>query len=247
MPSNNAKDARSDPAERKRAQTQTRLYAQQLQAISQRVVEIQESERRHLSAELHDRLGQDLAIINLNLHILKDQLSAPEQARPRARLEDTIALVERAVEAVRDVAGSLRPLMLDDYGLVATLRSYGEQFATRTGVRVLVTAEEPIPRLPADCELTLFRIGQEALTNILKHAAATEIRITLAVHADNVHLTIADNGRGFALPPRGGSRPGDGLGLLIMQERLRAVDGALHIDSRPGLGTRVSASVRRLP
>lgn len=235
-----------DITERKRAETETRLYARQLQAISRRVVEIQESERRLLSAELHDRLGQDLAIINLNLHILKDQLSAPARSRAGSRLDDTIALVERAVEAVRDVAGSLRPLALDDYGLAATLRPYGEQFAKRTGICVVFAADQPIPRLPPQAEMALFRVGQEALTNILKHAGATEVRMTLALDGDRVGLSIADNGRGFA-PPALGSRPGDGLGLLIMQERLSAVGGTLRIDSRPGHGTRVTARVRRLP
>ena len=115
-----------DITARKRAEAEARIHAEQLQAISQRVVEIQETERRNLSAELHDRLGQDLALINLNLHLVKDQLSAGSRTKVGPRLDDSIALVERTVEVVRDVAGALRPLVLDDYGLAVTLRSYGE-------------------------------------------------------------------------------------------------------------------------
>jgi signal transduction histidine kinase len=232
-----------DITARKRAETETRIHAERLQAVSRRVVEIQETERRNLAAELHDRLGQDLAAINLNLHIIREQLSAESRATVAARLEDSIALVTRTAEVVRDVAGALRPLVFD-YGLAVTLRSYGEQFAARTGVRVVVATEPPVPRLQQQAEMALFRISQEALTNVLKHAKAATARLTLAADAENVFLTIADDGCGFDAPCAMDHRT-RGLGLLIMQERLRAVDGSLRIESQPGAGTRVMARVRR--
>jgi len=233
-----------DITARKQAEAETRTHAEQLRAISQRVVEIQETERRNLSAELHDRLGQDLAAINLNLHLVKDQLSAGSRTKVGQRLDDSIALVERTAEVVRDVAGTLRPLVLDDYGLAVTLRSYGEQFAARTGIGVTVAATQPVPRLQQDAEMALFRIGQEALTNVLKHAKAGTVRLTLAVDAQSVSLTIADDGCGFDAQSAMDHRT-RGLGLLIMQERLRAVDGSLRIESQPGAGTSVVAKVRR--
>jgi PAS domain S-box-containing protein len=233
-----------DITARKRAETEARIHAEQLRAISQRVVEIQETERRELSAELHDRLGQDLAAINLNLHIIKDQLPAELRTKVGQRLDDSIALVERTVEVVRDVAGALRPLVLDDYGLAVTLKSHGEQFAARTGIRVLVESKHPVPRLQQETEMTLFRINQEALTNVLKHAKAGMVRLTLAADAENVFLTIADDGCGFDAESRTDHRT-NGLGLLIMQERLRAVKGSLRVESRPGAGTSVIARVRR--
>jgi signal transduction histidine kinase len=232
-----------DITARKRAETETRIHAERLQAVSRRVVEIQETERRNLAAELHDRLGQDLAAINLNLHIIREQLSAESRATVAARLEDSIALVTRTAEVVRDVAGALRPLVFD-YGLAVTLRSYGEQFAARTGVRVVVATEPPVPRLQQQAEMALFRVSQEALTNVLKHAKAATARLTLAADAENVFLTIADDGCGFDAPCAMDHRT-RGLGLLIMQERLRAVDGSLRIESQPGAGTRVMARVRR--
>jgi PAS domain S-box-containing protein len=233
-----------DITARKRAEAEARIHAEQLQAISQRVVEIQETERRNLSAELHDRLGQDLTAINLNLHLVKDQLSAGSRTKVGPRLDDSIALVERTVEVVRDVAGTLRPLVLDDYGLAATLKAYGEQFAARSGIGVTVTAKRPVPRLQQDAEMALFRIGQEALTNVLKHAKAATVRLTLAVDAQSVSLTIADDGCGFDAQSALDHRT-HGLGLLIMQERLRAVGGSLRIESQPGAGTSVVAKVRR--
>jgi PAS domain S-box-containing protein len=235
-----------DITERKRAESDARIHGEQLQAISQRVVEIQETERRNLAAELHDRLGQDLAAINLNLHLVKDQLSAGSRTKVGQRLDESIALVERTVEVVRDVAGTLRPLVLDDYGLTVTLQAHGEQFAARSGIRVSVEAPQPLPRLRQDVEMALFRISQEALTNVLKHAQAGTVRLTLAVDAQSVSLTIADDGCGFDAESAMDHRT-RGLGLLIMQERLRAVDGVLRIESRPGAGTRVTARVRKVP
>ena len=145
---------------------------------------------------------------------------------------------------MRDVAGALRPLALDDYGLAVTLKSYGEQFAARSGIGVTVVAKQRVPRLQQDAEMALFRIGQEALTNVLKHAKAGMVRMTLAVDAQSVSLTIADDGCGFDAPSALNHRT-RGLGLLIMQERLRAVDGSLRIESQPGAGTSVVAKVRR--
>jgi two-component system sensor histidine kinase UhpB len=234
-----------DITERKRADTEARIHAEQLQAISRRVVEIQETERRDLSAELHDRIGQDLASINLNLHIIKDQLTAESRTKVGPRLDDSIALVDRTVEVVRDVAGALRPLVLDDYGLAVTLKSYGEQFAARTGIRLIVEARHPVPRLQQDVEMTLFRISQEALTNVLKHAKAAMVRLTLAVDAGSVSLTIEDDGCGFDAESRIDPVT-KGLGLLIMRERLRTVEGSLRVESRPGAGTSVIATVRRM-
>ncbi|MEC5409944.1 PAS domain S-box protein [Paraburkholderia sp. MPAMCS5] len=234
-----------DITTRKRAEAEARIHAEQLRAVSQRVVEIQETERRDLSAELHDRLGQDLAAINLNLHIIKDQLPAELLTRVGPRLDDSIALVERTVEVVRDVAGALRPLVLDDYGLAVTLKSYGEQFAARTGIRVIVEAKHTVPRLQQEVETALFRISQEALANVLKHAQAAMVRVTLASDAKSVSLTITDDGCGFDAGSRTDHRT-NGLGLLIMHERLRPVEGSLRIQSRPGAGTTVIATVRRV-
>jgi PAS domain S-box-containing protein len=233
-----------DITARKRAEAERRIHAEELQAISQRVVEIQETERRSLSAELHDRLGQDLAAINLNLHIIKEQLSGGSRSKIGLRLDDSIALVERTVEAVRDVAGALRPLVLDDYGLAVTLKSYGEQIAARTGIRVVVAEARPVPRLDQDVEMALFRVSQEALTNVLRYARATAVQVTLAAKADSVSLTISDDGCGFDAEAAMDHRT-LGLGLLIMQERLRAVEGVLQVESQPGAGTRVIATVKR--
>jgi len=233
-----------DITARKLAEAELRDHAEELQAISERVVEIQETERRSLSAELHDRLGQDLAAINLNLHIIRDRLSPGSLTKVGPRLDDSIALVERTVEGVRDVAAALRPLVLDDYGLAVTLQGYGEQLAARTGIRVIVASKGVVPRLEQDAEMALFRVSQEALTNVLRYAKAAVVQVTLAASAKVVSLTITDDGCGFDAESAMDHRT-RGLGLLIMQERMRAVDGSLRIESRPGAGTSVMATIRR--
>jgi signal transduction histidine kinase len=196
---------------------------------------------------LHDRLGQDLASIKLNLQLIKAQLETERQSRLGPRLDDSISLVERAVESVRCVAAALRPALLDDRGLAETLKSYCEQYSVRTGVRVLLAVKRPVARLEHDVAMTLFRITQEALTNVMKHAGAASARVTLVTDAKSASLAIEDDGRGFdaGAGARATSVP-NGLGLLIMEQRLRAVGGSLRVVSSPGTGTRVNATVRRM-
>lgn len=234
-----------DLTARKRAESRARAYAAQLEAVSSRIAETLEAERRDLSAELHDRLGQDLASIKLNLQVIKAQFETERQSGLGPRLDDSISLVERAVASVRCVAAALRPALLDDRGLAETLKSYCEQYSIRTGVRVLLAVKRPAARLEHDVAMTLFRITQEALTNVMKHAGAASARVTLAADAKSASLAIEDDGRGFDAGARATSVP-NGLGLLIMEQRLRAVGGSLRVVSSPGTGTRVNATVRRM-
>ncbi|MGH3056332.1 MAG: PAS domain-containing sensor histidine kinase, partial [Gaiellaceae bacterium] len=152
-----------DITKEKSAEQELRRYADGLRAVSRRVVEVQEGERRGLANELHDLVGQKLAALSINLNIIKSQVS-PDQATPiNARLEDSLKLVEGTIESIRDVMAALRPAVLDDYGLAPVLRWYAEQFVKRTGVITTVLEEGPTRRLPPATEEALFRIAQEAL------------------------------------------------------------------------------------
>jgi signal transduction histidine kinase len=131
--------------------------------------------------------------------------------------------------------------VLDDYGLVAALRWYAEQFARRTGIGVVVEGEEPVPRLATRVEGALFRIAQEALTNVAKHAQATHVLVSVHVQGEILRLVVADDGIGF--DP--GLSAGHGWGLLTMTERAEGVGGRCRIESVPGQGTRVSVEVAR--
>jgi PAS domain S-box-containing protein len=219
---------------------------ERLRALSRRLVEMQESERCDIARELHDRIGQNLTALSINLNIVRSQLSDESARKMESRLNDSLKLLEETMERIRDVMAEMRPPVLDDYGLAAVLRWYGEQFAERTGVTTELQGEELTPRLPLAVEMTLFRITQEALTNVAKHARARQATITLEALAGGARLTIADDGVGFDLTAhhRPGARPE--WGLMTMRERAEAVGGRLRVESAPGQGTRIIVEVSSL-
>jgi PAS domain S-box-containing protein len=218
-------------------------HREELRTLTARLAEVEESERRRLARELHDRVGQSLTALGINLNILRGQFPLKAAGKSTDRLEDSLRLVEETIGSIRNVMTDLRPPVLDDYGLVAALRWYGTQFSTRTGVPTQVRGEEPTPRLPPDMETGLFRIAQEALTNVSKHARATQIRITLETGADNVRLTIADDGVGFDPKLLREHGEGSGWGLINIRERAEALGGKLQVDTALGKGTRISVQV----
>ncbi|HEY0877747.1 MAG TPA: ATP-binding protein [Zeimonas sp.] len=231
-----------DLSARRRAEEDARRYAARLRTMSRRLLEAQEGERRRLSAELHDRIGQDLAAANLDLHLLKDELPPSLRARVGARLDDAIARIEATADSVRDVAGALRPPVLDAYGLVVSLRTCAEQFVARTGIPIVVDARWSGARADAAVETALFRICQEALTNVMRHAGARAVRIVLGRSDGAGCLSIADDGCGFDAAEID-SADHEALGILGMRERMLAVGGELLVESAPGHGTRVIARV----
>ncbi|HZQ61716.1 MAG TPA: PAS domain-containing protein [Casimicrobiaceae bacterium] len=233
-----------DITRRKHAEQEASRYAQRLKGMASRAAEIQESERRALGRELHDRVGQNLTVLSINLNIVKVALQSIAGPDIRMRLDDSLALVDRTVEAIRNVMMELRPAVLDDYGLAAMLRWYAEDYSRRTGLDVRVSGADPKPRLPAPVETSLFRIVQESLTNVVKHAAARRVTLALEPGARRVRLTIADDGRGFtpAMLDPGGDH--HGWGLMIMRERAEAVGGRLQVQSAPGQGTRVIVELK---
>jgi PAS domain S-box-containing protein len=227
----------TDIEERRQSEEKLRRSAEELQALSRRLVELQESERKLLARELHDRVGQALTALSINLARLQDRSRTPEV---RARLKDSEALLEATVQAIENVVADLRPPMLDDHGLPAALAWYADEFAVRSGVAVSVQAEaEGGERLSPEVEIALFRIAQEALNNIAKHARATRATIVLGRAASDYCMWISDNGIGSGhAEPR---RPG--LGMVTMRERAQAVGGSFEISSTPGDGTRLTVRV----
>ena len=139
----------------------------------------------------------------------------------------------------------LRPPVLDDYGFLAALHWYGQQFSDRSGLLVMVKGGELAPRLPLSIELALFRVAQEALTNVLKHSQASQVTMTLVALSGIARFTIADDGVGFDLASLHHPKEQPGWGLITMRERVEAVGGHLRVESAPGKGTRVIAEVTR--
>jgi signal transduction histidine kinase len=190
-------------------------------------------------------VGQSLTALGINLNIVQTQMPKEATDLVRSRLDDSLALVEQTTERIRDVMADLRPPVLDDYGLIAALHWYGEQFASRTGIAVDVRGEELNPRLSAEVETVLFRIAQEALTNVTKHAQATKVMMAAKVDDETVRLVVADDGVGF--DPTRLSESGErwGWGLLNMTERAEAAGGRCRIESAPTQGTRITVEVPR--
>ncbi|HLF74307.1 MAG TPA: PAS domain S-box protein [Anaerolineales bacterium] len=232
-----------DSTERKRMEQALRESYGRLQVLSRRLVEVQEEERRVLARELHDRVGQTLAALNINLIIMSGQL--PEEALQRlgSRLDDSMQLVSDAITLVRNVMTDLRPAILDDYGLEAALQSYIDEYRHRYGIKVAFDhAPQPIPRLGPSREMTLLRIAQEALTNVARHAQADQVSVSLRLDDnDTVRLTVQDNGVGIEALE--GTRHPDSHGLKIMRERAEAFGGTVVIETAPGQGTKIDTKI----
>ena len=198
-----------------------RWQASELSRLSRHVFETQETTLRRISRELHDEFGQTLSAIEANLAAIP--VRAPEVA---LRIEDCVLLVKDAMANVRELSQLLRPSILDDFGLTASLQWLGDSFTERNGIAVEVRLAE-CPRLPTETETGLFRIAQEALTNVARHSGASAVEITLQRGANSIVLSIADNGRG--LGPRGGAT--GGFGLAGIRERVKSARGELNLQS----------------
>jgi signal transduction histidine kinase len=233
-----------------------RLYGQTSESLQQRVTELnaaneqlaylsslaisaQEEERRRLARELHDDTAQALASVLIRLRVL-ERTEDPQELR--ARLHEFREVIARALDDVRRMAIDLRPSTLDDLGLVPALESHARAVAGHAHLQVRVTARGIERRLPPQIELVVYRIVQEALSNIAKHAAATEVDISLRREGAALRVTVHDNGRGFDVGQTLASRE-RGLGLFGMQERAALVGGRVDVRSAPGQGTTVTAII----
>lgn len=217
-----------------------------LQVLSQRLVQVQEEERQSLARELHDRVGQSLMALKLNLTIIQGEIARGYTEPLGTRLADSIQLVAEVIALVRDVMANLRPTILDDYGLESALRTYVHEFQTRYGIPVrFETRTASPPRLDSSIEITLLRITQEALTNIARHAQASQAILSLGLNENQVYLTIEDDGIG--IPALEGANRPRRHGLKIMQERAEALEGTLNVVSTPGKGTKIEAIIPALP
>jgi two-component system sensor histidine kinase UhpB len=229
----------------KAAEDRARHDAALVRALASRLVEAETAERGRLALELHDRVGQSLTALGINFSLLRTQVA---DAVPGAawRLDFLQSLIEDTIACVRDVMADLRPPMLDDYGPMSALRSWVKHLPSLSPVEIRIDSDDSKFRLPGPLENGLFRIAQEALNNVVKHAEATRATVSLDIDATSVRLVITDDGRGF-IPPAAGDSIADEprWGLLSMTERARAVGGRLTVESQPGHGTRIIVEVDR--
>jgi PAS domain S-box-containing protein len=232
-----------DIHERKQAETALRDYAAQMRHLSWRLSEVEERERRNIHRELHDQVGANLAALKLDLGLINGLLSSGDRKTAGDRLQKAQQLAGETVEQIRDVMGNLRPPALDDYGLLAALRNYAEPYSARLGIPVMVDGDDIQPRLTIAVETALFRIAQEALNNIAKHAQARHVVITITMRDNGVTLVVADDGVGFA--PDQANPQRTVWGLRTMRERAQAIAAGFRVESSPGNGTRIIVEVPR--
>jgi len=219
---------------------------QRLQAVSSRLLEVQEAERRHLARELHDEIGQTLTAVKINLQVLR---RLPDTSAAAERLDESLAMLNRILQGVRELSLDLRPSLLDDLGLAAALRWYVGAQAQRAELDAEVLTDELPENLPAGITTTCFRVVQEAVTNVVRHARASRIVVTVERADAGLAISVADDGAGFDVgAARQRALEGKSLGLLGLEERVHLAGGRSAVESMPGgRGTVVRAWLPMAP
>jgi signal transduction histidine kinase len=215
---------------------------EQLRHLSHQILSTQEEERKKISRELHDQIAASLTGINLELNALKSQVTGNNRAL-RRKIVNTQRLVQNSVEIIHRFARELRPTTLDDLGLIPALHSFTKSLSKQTGIRVRLTLFAAVEELDNQKRTVLYRVAQEALTNVAKHARATEVDIDIAKVKDGFSLMIKDNGKSFHVERLLYNRKSKRLGLLGMRERVEMVGGHFRVESEVGKGTTVYAAI----
>jgi signal transduction histidine kinase len=214
---------------------------ERLLSLTSHLVSAQEDERRRISLELHDEAGQALTALKLNLALLQTEL--PDEFRnSREQISEAIALTEKTMEDLRALAYNLRPPAIDAVGLSQTLHDYCQRVSRQTGIQV-VYQDSTLPGLPGHIQISIYRVVQEALTNIVKHSGATRVEVRLENDAEKILVHVSDNGRGFSPEKSNSPDISRGLGLIGIQERMEALGGAFEIATHVGAGTQLMARI----
>ena len=213
---------------------------QQLRDLAKRLQEIREEERARIAREIHDELGQSLTALKMDLAWVRKRLGRATSPEVMERLAQSLCLVGETVHTVRRIATDLRPSILDDLGLAAAVEWQAREFEGRTGIRCTVRAQLRVRRLHRDVATAVFRILQEALTNVARHARAKKVTIHLARQKSDLVLEVADDGRG--IPPEA-VRSSRAIGLLGMRERATVLGGRVNVEGAPGQGTTIRVRV----
>ena len=220
---------------------EARAMEENLRLLSNKVLTVQEEERKHISRELHDEIGQALTAVNVSIAMLKSHGRGDEAFRKK--VDTAQQLLEQSMNMVHQFARELRPSMLDHLGPVAALHNYVKSFTERTGIKTDIEGTVRVDQLNNQQGTVLYRVAQESLTNVFKHAQATRVKIRLRQLPQAVSMEIADNGRAFSLAQAANGRDRQPLGLLGMQERVRLVNGQFAIESVPKRGTTVRVQI----
>ena len=227
-------------ARTKDREKRVRANADSYRMMSARILELQDSERRRVARDLHDSVGQFLAGLKINL----SQLDTASNKDAPKLISETLALTDYAIREVRTISHLLHPPLLEELGFLSAARWYVDEYGKRGQVKVSLSIDEPIERLPREVEIALFRVLQETLTNVYRHAAAQAVDVRIVCQDGSVHLTVSDDGKGIPEDVltrfRGGAAPG--IGLAGMRERLAEFGGQINVESS-GAGSVVEAVI----
>jgi PAS domain S-box-containing protein len=230
----------SDITERKLAEQSLVLQREQLRALAERLQLVREEDRKRVARDLHDQIGQILTAIKMDMTWMTRHLPASED-KVLARIAESIQSINDGVKAVRTICSGLRPGVLDDLGLAAAIEWQANEFVSRNGIQCQVSVPPVDLHLDGDRATATFRIFQECLTNVTRHAQAKSVRVVLSQEDENILLTVEDDGIGFCESDLSNSL--GSLGLLGMKERAQFCGGDVQISSTPGNGTTVTVRV----
>lgn len=229
-----------DITERKRAEEDLNESYQQIRRLTAYLHKVREEERAHIAREIHDELGQQLTVMKMDISWMKKKVNNGDVAALPAKMDDLQKIIDGTVASVRRIATDLRPSLLDDIGLIAAMEWEADSFEKRTGISVHLSKSEEHLAVPDKFSTDLFRILQESLTNIARHASASQVDIHLKNQNNEFILYIEDNGKGFDTNTVAGKKT---LGLLGMKERSAMMHGIFEIESKPGSGTKLKVRV----
>jgi PAS domain S-box-containing protein len=232
-------ELRSEIAERRRVEEQLRASLDQLRALAARLQSVREEERKHVAREIHDELGQACTAIKMDLALIGHRIT-PRQTKLRGKINSALGLVNDMIFTLRRIASELRPRPLDDLGLPAALEWQAQEFENRTGIQCALVLAEDVPSLDPEQSTAIFRIFQECLTNVARHAEATKVEACLKTTGSHLVFQVSDNGKGFDHEE---ARRRGSLGLLGMQERALLVNGSLAVEGGPGVGTTMTLRI----
>jgi signal transduction histidine kinase len=223
-----------DISDQKRSEETLRNSSAQLREFAARLEAVREEERTRVARELHDELGQVLTILKLDLSWVHGKIRSHRELRKKTSA--MIDYVDATIERVRQISSELRPSILDDLGLSAAIEWQGAEFQKRTGIRIRVQSDADHVILPKDCQAATFRVVQEALTNVIRHAEARTVQVTLKSVKNELKISVADDGKGMTQERL---RDTKSLGIVGMKERIARLGGEFGIFSEPGKGTRL--------
>jgi len=226
--------------ERQNVEASLRESEKNLRYLASQILQVQEQERGRISRELHDDLGQSLAALKLTMRQIARSFSNHHNPMTED-LENALAQLDSLIDKIRRISRNLSPAVLEDFGLETALKSLFRDFSATEELKISIDMEKVSPFLSKTSQIAIYRIFQEALTNICKHAAATEVSVHISRQNGHIHFLVTDNGQGFDLAATKTILPGErGLGLASMEERVHMLNGVSEIRSRLGHGTQVS-------